>query len=157
MSHISDISDIDEIDATFFDEVDMSVSNKRTNKFFNRVSFIILFLNIFQVDSDDITIGSDDNNSVDLSDETEESIAIFSTKTQIKEVYYSTVPIEYPKTSVLGVATVYNITGQNNPKDCQKNVRIFCCHIKCEDQINKIIVIFYATKFNVFNLNIVNK
>ena len=111
MSHISDILDIDEIDATFFDEVDMSVSNKRTNKFFNRVSFIILFLNIFLIDSDNITIGSNNNNLVDLSDETEESIAIFSIKTQIKEVHYFTVPIEYPKTSILSVVIVYNITG----------------------------------------------
>jgi hypothetical protein len=71
----------------------------------------ISFLNISQVDSDDITIESDNNSSVDLSDEIEESIAIFSSKTQIKEVHYSTVPIEYPKTSELGVATVYNITG----------------------------------------------
>ena len=45
MSHISGISDIDEIDATFFnevddiffDEVDANVSNKGTNKFFHRV------------------------------------------------------------------------------------------------------------------------
>ena len=87
-------------------------------------------LNISQVDSDDITIESvesDNNSSVDLS-EIEESIAIFSSKTQIREVHYSTVPIEYPKTSELGVATVYNITGWSNPKDCWKNVRIFFYH-----------------------------
>ncbi len=56
------------------------------------------------------------------SNENEESIAIFSSKTCVKEVHYSTVPIEYPKTSELGVATVYNITGWTNPKDCWKNV-----------------------------------
>jgi hypothetical protein len=32
------------------------------------------------------------------------------------------VPIEYPKTSESGVATVYNITGWKNPRDCWKNV-----------------------------------
>ena len=56
------------------------------------------------------------------SNENEESIAIFLSKTCVKEVYYSTIPIEYPKTSELGVATVYNITGWTNPKDCWKNV-----------------------------------
>ena len=35
MSTISDISDIDEVDATFFDEVDASVSNKKWIKFLN--------------------------------------------------------------------------------------------------------------------------
>ncbi len=45
------------------------------------------------------------------SNENEESIAIFSSKTCVNEVHYSTVLIKYPKTSELGVATVYNITG----------------------------------------------
>jgi len=52
------------------------------------------------------------------SNENEESIAIFSSKTCVKKVHYSTVPIKYPKTLELGIATVYNIIGWTNPKDC---------------------------------------
>ena len=52
-------------------------------------------------------------------------IAIFSRKTRVEEVHYSAVLIEYPKTSEAGVATVYNITGWTNPRDCWKNVKKF--------------------------------
>jgi hypothetical protein len=38
-------------------------------------------------------------------------LLFFFTKICVKEVHYSAVPIEYPKTSELDVATVYNITG----------------------------------------------
>ncbi|CAG8622959.1 9201_t:CDS:2 [Funneliformis mosseae] len=61
----------------------------------------------------------------ELSDIDEIDAALFepSLDINIKEVHYSTVPIEYPKTSELGVATAYNIIGWKNPKDCWKNVR----------------------------------
>lgn len=67
---------------------------------------------------------SDDNTieSASLSDEEDDSIAVFSRKTQVQEVHYATVPIEYPKTSESGVATVYNVTGWKNPRECWKNV-----------------------------------
>ena len=78
------------------------------------------FLKEYQVESDSNTIESDKD--TDISDEEEDSIAIFSRKTHVQEVHYATVPIEYPKTSESGVATVYNITGWKNPRDCWKNV-----------------------------------
>jgi hypothetical protein len=52
-----------------------------------------------------------DNNS-DLNEEEEDSIAMFSQKASVKEVIYS---IKYPKTSEVGVATVFNVTGWTNP------------------------------------------
>ena len=67
------------------------------------------FLKEYQVESDSNTIESDKD--TDISDEEEDSIAIFSRKTHVQEVHYATVPIEYPKTSEYGVATIYNITG----------------------------------------------
>ncbi|CAB4393419.1 unnamed protein product [Rhizophagus irregularis] len=75
----------------------------------------------YQVESDSNTIESDKD--TDISDEEEDSIAIFSRKTHVQEVHYATVPIEYPKTSEYGVATVYNITGWKNPRDCWKNIQ----------------------------------
>ena len=53
------------------------------------------------------------------------NLSLFFLQTRVKEVHYSAVPIEYPKTSELGVATVYNITGWTNSRDCWKNVRLF--------------------------------
>lgn len=120
---MGEFSDIDEMDAALFEpSFDKDVS-KLNEKFFNKKRnwFFYTFLKEYQCDSDDNTVESE--NDYDLN-EFEESIAIFSTKTRIKEVHYSTVPIEYPKTSELGVATVYNITGWTNPRDCWKNVRI---------------------------------
>ncbi|CAB5322822.1 unnamed protein product [Rhizophagus irregularis] len=80
------------------------------------------FVKEYQVESDSNTIESDKD--TDISDEEEDSIAIFSRKTHVQEVHYATVPIEYPKTSEYGVATVYNITGWKNPRDCWKNVEV---------------------------------
>jgi hypothetical protein len=57
-----------------------------------------------------------DNNS-DLNKEEKDSI-VFSQKTSVKEVIYSTIPIKYPKTSEVGVAIVFNVTGWNNPRAC---------------------------------------
>ena len=65
----------------------------------------------------------DDYDSNSNNEEEEETIAVFSQKTSVKEVIYSTVPVEYPKTSESGVATVFNITGWTNPKDCWNNVK----------------------------------
>lgn len=63
-----------------------------------------------------------DSNS-NLNKEEKETIAVFSQKTSIKEVIYSTVPVDYPKTSESDVATVFNVTGWANPKDCWNNIR----------------------------------
>jgi hypothetical protein len=63
-----------------------------------------------------------DNNS-DLNEEEEDSIAVFSQKASVKEVIYSTIPIEYPKTSEVSVATVFNVTGWTNPRDCWNNIK----------------------------------
>ena len=50
---------------------------------------------------------NEDDSDSDLNEEEEEeeTIAVFSQKTSVKEVIYSTIPIEYPKTSESGVAT----------------------------------------------------
>jgi hypothetical protein len=82
----------------------------------------------YQVESDGNTVESDKDTGI--SDQEEDSIAIFSRKTHVQEVHYITVPIEYPKTSELGVATVYSVTGWKNPRDCWKNVsnyRLLIC------------------------------
>ena len=74
----------------------------------------------YQIDSDNTVESENDGDN-----ENEASIAIFSSKTRVEEVYYSAVPIEYPKTSESGVATAYNITDWTNPRDCWKNVSWF--------------------------------
>ncbi|CAB5214774.1 unnamed protein product [Rhizophagus irregularis] len=53
----------------------------------------------------------------DLNEEEVDSIAVFSQKISVKEVIYSTIPIEYPMTSEAGVATVFNVTGWTNQRD----------------------------------------
>ncbi|EXX57144.1 hypothetical protein GLOIN_2v1782187 [Rhizophagus irregularis DAOM 181602=DAOM 197198] len=57
----------------------------------------------------------------DLNEEEVDSIAVFSQKISVKEVIYSTIPIEYPMTSEAGVATVFNVTGWTNQRDCWNN------------------------------------
>ena len=81
----------------------------------------LLIVPLILVESDNNTVESGNNTD---SNEDENSIAIFTWKIKAKEVYYSTVLIEYPKTSELDIVTVYNITGWNNPRDCWKNVSI---------------------------------
>jgi len=39
-------------------------------------------------------------------------------------VLHTTVPIEYPRTSPTGVATIYNVTGWSNPLACFSDVNI---------------------------------
>uniref|UniRef100_U9V3T5 Galactose oxidase n=1 Tax=Rhizophagus irregularis (strain DAOM 181602 / DAOM 197198 / MUCL 43194) TaxID=747089 RepID=U9V3T5_RHIID len=56
----------------------------------------------------------------DLNEEEVDSIAVFSQKISVKEVIYSTIPIEYPMTSEAGVATVFNVTGWTNQRDFLK-------------------------------------
>jgi hypothetical protein len=74
------------------------------------------FLKEYQVESDSNTIESDKD--TDISDEEEDSIAIFSRKTHVQEVHYVTVSIEYPKTLEYDVVTIYNITGWKKSRDC---------------------------------------
>jgi hypothetical protein len=59
-----------------------------------------------------------DNNS-DLNEEEKDSI-VFSQKTSVKKVIYSTIPIKYPKTSEVGVAIVFNVT---DPRACWNNIK----------------------------------
>ena len=40
-------------------------------------------------------------------------------------VIHTTVPIEYPRTSSTGVATIYNVTGWSNPLACFSDINIF--------------------------------
>ncbi|RIA96565.1 hypothetical protein C1645_815252 [Glomus cerebriforme] len=59
------------------------------------------------------------DNDSDL-DKKEETIATFSQKAIVKEVIYSTIPIEYPKTSEFGIAIIqYSLGGggQNSIKN----------------------------------------
>ncbi|PKY61044.1 hypothetical protein RhiirA4_485497 [Rhizophagus irregularis] len=49
----------------------------------------------YQVESDSNTIESDKD--TDISNKEKDLIAIFSRKTHIQEVHYTTVPIEYTK------------------------------------------------------------
>ena len=88
------------------------------------IDFFYCFLKEYHVESDSNTVESEKD--IDSSDENEDSVAIFSRKTQVQEIYHSAVPIEYPKTSEIGVATVYNITGWKNPRDCWNNVSNYC-------------------------------
>ncbi|CAB5346447.1 unnamed protein product [Rhizophagus irregularis] len=99
MSEKIDLSDIEELDINYI-ELDPE----------------------YQVESDSNTFESDKD--TDISDEEEDSIAIFSRKKHVQEVHYATVPIEYPKTSEYGVATVYNITEERKKALKERELQI---------------------------------
>src|SRR5579859_6684004 len=84
------------------------------------IDFFYYFLKEYHIESDCNTIESEKD--IDSSDENKDSVAIFLRKTQVQEIYHSTVPIEYPKTLEIGIAKVYNITGWKNSRDCWNNV-----------------------------------
>ncbi|CAG8577895.1 1556_t:CDS:2 [Funneliformis mosseae] len=53
---------------------------------------------------------------IELSDIDEYNAKDFAKKV-IPKVIYTTVPVEYPDTFLEGVATIYNVTGWENPMD----------------------------------------
>jgi hypothetical protein len=67
----------------------------------------------------------DESDNNDLNEEEKDSIAVYSQKTSVKEVIYSTIPIKYhPKISEVGVATVFNVTGVTNPRVCWNKIKV---------------------------------
>ncbi|RIA79950.1 hypothetical protein C1645_839580 [Glomus cerebriforme] len=63
----------------------------------------------------------DNDNDLNKDEMKKETIATFSQKAIVKEVIYSTIPIDYPKTSEFDIAIVFNINDQS--KDCWKNIQ----------------------------------
>ncbi|CAI2199968.1 2975_t:CDS:1, partial [Funneliformis geosporum] len=49
------------------------------------------------------------------SDNESEQMAFFTRNLSVTEIIHSAFPIEYPKTSPQGVATIFNISGWSNP------------------------------------------
>ncbi|CAB5369409.1 unnamed protein product [Rhizophagus irregularis] len=75
--------------------------------------------------SDDETISEDEYSEKDEQNinEDEEPIAFFTKYLSVPEVIHSALPIEYPKTSPQGVATIFNITGWANPMACFNDIQ----------------------------------
>jgi hypothetical protein len=60
---------------------------------------------------------------LDEQDEQDE-MAFFTKHLSVPEVVHSAFPIEYPKTSPQGVATIFNISGWSDPMACLNDVSI---------------------------------
>ncbi|GET67193.1 uncharacterized protein OCT59_000175 [Rhizophagus irregularis] len=83
--------------------------------------------------SDDETISEDESprllvDDQDNNDE-DEQVAFLTKHLSVSEIIYSASPIEYPKTSPQGVATIFNISGWSNPMACFNDVSI-CNYLK---------------------------
>uniref|UniRef100_U9URR9 Uncharacterized protein n=1 Tax=Rhizophagus irregularis (strain DAOM 181602 / DAOM 197198 / MUCL 43194) TaxID=747089 RepID=U9URR9_RHIID len=66
--------------------------------------------------SDNETINSQSDE--ECNDDNEDFLAYFTKKFSVNTIIHTSVPIEYPRTSPTGVATIYNITGWSNPLAC---------------------------------------
>uniref|UniRef100_U9T6F6 Uncharacterized protein n=1 Tax=Rhizophagus irregularis (strain DAOM 181602 / DAOM 197198 / MUCL 43194) TaxID=747089 RepID=U9T6F6_RHIID len=91
MSSIIELSDIEEYNAEDFADVAKIVNKDK--------------------DRDDI------NEDKSEDDENNGTVAFFTSKLQVPKIIYTTVPVEYPETSLEGVATIYNVTGWKNHMD----------------------------------------
>ncbi|GBC30835.2 uncharacterized protein OCT59_015971 [Rhizophagus irregularis] len=84
-----------------------------------------IILSDIETISDDETISEDEYSEKDEQNfnENEEPIAFFTKYLSVPEVIHSALPIEYPKTSPQGVATIFNITGWANPITCFNDIQ----------------------------------
>ncbi|PKB94907.1 hypothetical protein RhiirA5_386365 [Rhizophagus irregularis] len=84
-----------------------------------------IILSDIETISDDETISEDEYSEKDEQNfnENEEPIAFFTKYLSVPEVIHSALPIEYPKTSPQGVATIFNITGWANPMACFNDIQ----------------------------------
>ncbi|CAB4426178.1 unnamed protein product [Rhizophagus irregularis] len=83
-----------------------------------------IILSDIETISDDETISEDEYSEKNEQNfnENEEPIAFFTKYLSVPEVIHSALPIEYPKTSPQGVATIFNITGWANPMACFNDI-----------------------------------
>src|ERR1044072_8502182 len=77
---------------------------------------------------DDIIIIEDDTTQEIIEDlalpEEDETIHLMTERMRVGEVRYSAFPMEYPPTSLEGIAIVYNIEGWDSHEPAFNNVRI---------------------------------
>ncbi|GBC36937.2 hypothetical protein GLOIN_2v1773466 [Rhizophagus irregularis DAOM 181602=DAOM 197198] len=97
MSSIIELSDIEEYNAEDFADVAKIVNKDK--------------------DRDDI------NEDKSEDDENNGTVAFFTSKLQVPKIIYTTVPVEYPETSLEGVATIYNVTGWKNHMDAFSDIQ----------------------------------
>ena len=71
-------------------------------------------------------------------DEQDEQIAFFTKHLSVPEVIHSAFPVEYPKTSPQGVATIFNISGWSNPMACLNDVSILL--------VDKNLIMYFNSK-----------
>jgi hypothetical protein len=65
---------------------------------------------------------TNENNEVE---DDNNAFAFFTSQLRIPKIIHMTIPIEYPATSLEGVATVYNVTGWKDYKDAFLNASYF--------------------------------
>ncbi|RGB36128.1 hypothetical protein C1646_758509 [Rhizophagus diaphanus] len=72
---------------------------------------------ISEDESPRLLVDDQDNNDED------EQVAFFTKHLSVSEIIYSVFPIEYPKTSPQGVATIFNISGWSNLMACFNDIQ----------------------------------
>ncbi|RGB39538.1 hypothetical protein C1646_754378 [Rhizophagus diaphanus] len=72
--------------------------------------------------SDNKTINSQSDEECNY-DDNEDFLVYFTKKFSVNTIIHTSVPIEYPRTSPTGVATIYNITGWSNPLACFSDIQ----------------------------------
>src|ERR1044072_3334485 len=96
---------------------------------------------------DDIIIIEDDTTQEIIEDlalpDEGETIHLMTERMRIGEVRYSAFPMEYPPTSLEGIAIVYNIEGWDSHEPAFNNVRIKCWFMT----IPTFNIIYYCNSF----------
>ncbi|CAB4408423.1 unnamed protein product [Rhizophagus irregularis] len=86
-----------------------------------------LILSDIETISDDETISEDESSRLLVDDQDnndeDEQVAFFTKHLSVSEIIYSAFPVEYPKTSPQGVATIFNVSGWSNPMACFNDIQ----------------------------------
>ena len=118
MSSIIELSDIKEYNVEdFMDSIEI-VNKDKVNNVQDRIIFLLFLINKTKQDKDN----TNEDKSGD--EENDGTFAFFTPKLQVQKVIYTTVPVEYPDTSLEGVATIFNVTGWKNHMDAFSDVSI---------------------------------
>lgn len=92
----------------------------------------------FQRDKEDKEIDND-----------EESLAYFTKNLSVTTIIHTSVPIEYPRTSPTGVATIYNVIGWSNPLACFSDVSKLLFYLNYFLTLNFLVINIYCCRYNI--------
>src|SRR5206468_1733712 len=87
----------------------------------------------------------------------EEQVAFFTKHLSVSEIIYSALPIEYPKTSPEGVATIFNVSDWSNPIACFNDVSIlYYILLQVKIIVINFIYLIYSDSIIYFIYNLFN-